>query len=48
MELLAYNTMMADLSRLVQSNVEIGRYGNKKRDRVEPYSFEDTFLMGSY
>jgi hypothetical protein len=42
------NARMEDLSDLVQSNVEIRRYGNEKWDRVEPFSFEDTFLMGFY
>jgi hypothetical protein len=42
------NARMEDLGDLVQSNVEIRRYGNENWDRVEPFSFEDTFLMGFY
>lgn len=32
----------------VQSNVQIRRYWNKKRERLEPYCLEDSFLMSFY
>ncbi|KAJ6882626.1 hypothetical protein NC652_029996 [Populus alba x Populus x berolinensis] len=43
-----HETQLQRLYDLVQSDVQIRRYGNQKREGIMPYCFKDSFLMSFY